>query len=97
MNKIQDGDGRVFYALGCTFWTEDWRRMGSNGNIPSCPNCGSVGFETSFSKFIEGAVNFDKKENGYLLFIIWLKNRCYKNITIAREIFRKFMELDELV
>ena len=96
MNPTQDGDGRVFYSLNCTFWTEDWRRMGFN-KIPVCPNCGSPGFEDSFTSFLDKAKNYKDERLGknYFYFIIWLKNRCYLQIENARFIFNEFLKLDE--
>jgi len=101
------GDGRVFYGL-CTFWTDDWSVMGSSSGIPVCPKCGSVGFETTLTKWMvgvrqhemgtTGAVAPSERRDphpGYVQMIVWGKGRCFPNWEIAQQAYASFLEREK--
>ena len=98
------GDGRVFYGL-CTFWTDDWGVMGSSSGIPVCPKCGSVGFETTLTKWMAGARRHEEgviegsadrdPHPGYVQMIVWGKGRCFPNWEIAQRAYVAFLEREK--
>ena len=88
MNDEQE----IWYGF-CTYWTNDWDKLGStpaegedqaiSGGIPSCPECGSVGYQMTAEDWKEGIEKYEAEGNaGYGTFIEGLKEQCNGKTTI---------------
>lgn len=56
----QDPARELFYSAGCTYWTDDWTKLGLvMGRIPCCPSCGSVGYQTNARDWFSGATKHE--------------------------------------
>lgn len=67
----------VWYSAGgCGYWTDDWEKLNCVG-IPTCPNCGAVGFQVTAEEWERGAIQFEESGNlGYLDFCNKNKETC---------------------
>lgn len=66
-----DPERAVWYSAGCTYWTDNWRRLGQTRNIPVCPFCGCVGYIIEMSRWMAEAVKFE--EEGHPRYVEFLK------------------------
>jgi hypothetical protein len=71
----------VWYSSSCGYWTDDWSKL--VGSIPSCPQCRSVGFQTTYADWIESSDKFEKE--GHPRYTEWLledKEICTRGTSI---------------
>jgi len=84
MNEIPE---QIWYGL-CTYWTDDWDALTptpENKGIPSCPECGSVGFQMTVQEWNEGIKTYEADDNpGYGAFINELKGKCHGKTTLLQ-------------
>jgi hypothetical protein len=76
---------QIWYGL-CTYWTDDWDALKptpENKGIPSCPECGSVGFQMTRQEWNEGVAKYEADGNpGYTHFINNVKGNCMGKTTL---------------
>lgn len=68
----------VFYSAKCTYWTDDFSKLGRTGfGIPCCPVCGMVGFQCTFEEWIINVLEHTVrlKEERYLGYIDSIKEK----------------------
>lgn len=54
----------VFYSAKCTYWTDDFSKLGrTKFGIPCCPICSSVGFQTTFEEWMTAALEHATRLN----------------------------------
>lgn len=82
----QDPNRGVWYAAGstCGYWTDNWDKLlKSELGIPCCPNCGSVGFQTTWKKWTDGAGSFEADGHpSYLTFCLEIQAKCGAAINV---------------
>ena len=86
MNEIPE---QIWYGM-CTYWTDDWDALTptpENKGIPSCPECGSVGFQMTVQEWNQGIATLDKDSPGYADFINELKGKCHGKTTTLAELW----------
>lgn len=80
-------DALLWYGL-CTYWTTDWDKLGRTpptvidgrsvpGGIPTCPECGAVGFQATLAEWRAGIWAFDRENPGYADWIATLEETCH--------------------
>lgn len=76
----------IWYAAGCTYWTDDWSALARTGpGIPCCPHCGAVGMQVTAGEWFGGAERHQSQGNpGYVNFLAQSKEQCKRPL--------KFME-----
>lgn len=71
----------MFYASGCSFFTDNWAHLGRNGDIPACPFCKSVGFQCDWDEWWVGAAKFEQEREpdnkGYVDFLKSVIATCH--------------------
>ncbi len=76
---------QIWYGL-CTYWTDDWDALTpspENKGIPTCPECGSVGFQMTRQEWNEGVAKYEADDNpGYTQFINDVKGNCLGKTTL---------------
>lgn len=76
---IHDDDRGIWCGAGnCTYWTDDWTKVSAkHSGIPCCPECGSVGIQTTARDWFGGAARFQREGNpGYVNFIKDSQEQC---------------------
>jgi len=79
---IHDHDRGIWYGASCTFWTDNWMVVSARGSgIPCCPQCGSVGMQTTAREWFGGAARFQSEGNpGYVNFIKQSAEQCKRQL-----------------
>lgn len=88
-------EGLVWYSSGCAYWTADFNKLKTTRGIPCCPDCGCVGFEVEIDEWEQGAIAFDKNDEGYYEFLQETKETCSQISTSAAWKARKEKKKDE--
>lgn len=58
----EDPDRMLWYSARCTYWTDNWAKLITVGpGIPACPHCKSVGLQTTWAKWWEGAKAYEEQ------------------------------------
>ena len=75
---VETNPDRLVWYGHCSFWTDDWSKLSSYNGMPCCPSCLSVGFQTTYREWIEGAQYYQSQNNvGYVNFLLLIKERCH--------------------
>jgi len=78
-------ESQIWYGF-CTYWTDDWdflKPTPENKGIPSCPECGSVGFQMTIQDWNQGIAKYEVPDNpGYAVFVTELKEKCHGKTTM---------------
>ena len=78
---------QIWYGF-CTYWTDDWDALTptpENKGIPSCPECGSVGYQMTLQDWNEGIERYEADDNpGYGTFVTELKGKCHGKTTMLQ-------------
>lgn len=69
----------VWYAAGCSFWTDDFDMLNQSGQIPVCPHCGAPGYQSSAADWESGAKTFAAAsgEAGYVEWLQSIRGKCH--------------------
>lgn len=73
-------DTRIVYSANCTWWDSiDKVSKKPGSNLPCCPHCGSVLFESpTIEDWWEDIDGWEKRNHpGYRGFMEWLRGKCY--------------------
>lgn len=68
----------IWYSAQCSYWTDDWDALSLiDGRIPCCPDCKSVGMQTTARDWFQGAEIFQAQGNPeYVEWINKIKGSC---------------------
>ena len=74
----EDPERLMWYSARCTYWTDDWSTLvlAIGSGIPTCPNCGSVGFQGEMGPWLESAEAYGEANPGYFQFLLGIKEVC---------------------
>lgn len=76
----QDKTRGVWYSanVGCGYWTDNWDKLEKIGmGIPCCPVCHSVGFQTTWEKWMDSISRFEAQGHpSYLTFCLEIQEKC---------------------
>lgn len=104
VTTADDPERFVWYAVGCTYWTDNVNAIRKDkrtyivngrrivGGPPTCPKCGSVGYQTTARKFLnpDAIAAFEAEGRAdYAAIVIWLKEKCFKNYYEGEVAYRK--------
>jgi hypothetical protein len=77
---------RLVWYGPCGYWTDRWDQLSLfNGQIPCCPKCHAVGFQTTLSEWLQDAVAFEATHPRYADFIVEVKEQCFKGVKAPYE------------
>ena len=82
-----DPERGVWYTAGkgCDYWTDDWSKLAVNGlGIPTCPFCGSLGFQVKAGAWDKGAQQKEAETPGYLEVLARKKEACLSQRVLKR-------------
>ncbi len=84
-----DPNRLVWFAVGCTFWTDDWNTLNTR-RIPCCPFCSSVGMQMEAGKWFQSIREYDESHPGYFALFAAVKQMC-----IDQSVIRNFVSESE--
>lgn len=109
MNKYQKDNGdattsddprrMLWFSSNCTYWTDDWMKLKTFGDmpdqprsgVPCCPHCGSPGLQAEAAMWLRSAqVHESNGHPAYFAMVQWQKERCAKTVTQREMIYQAF-------
>ena len=69
----------VWYSNACSYWTDNFDNLSTTDfpfSIPTCPHCGSVGYQIELDEWNKSLAIHNEGSPGYQEFITQLKETC---------------------
>ena len=85
-----EGDSRIVHGAGCCWW-DSITKSSKNGELPCCPHCGSILFETdNIDEWYKQVDEYNKTVSyDYKVFIDWLRGKCFKTLEEAIKVWER--------
>lgn len=65
----------IWYGV-CSYWTDDWSKLGSYKGMPVCPVCGKPGFQEEAKRWLGAVAEANAENPGYAEFMLSIKEQC---------------------
>lgn len=96
-----DPERLLWHSASCTYWTDDFDALNTE-YIPTCPKCGSPGYQVLAKKWDEAVEHFERKYPGYTALMVGLQEQClpafvfscfeqgYKKLRLGLHVYKAF-------
>lgn len=85
----------IVYGARCVWWDGIEKAGQLESGIPCCPHCKSVLFQKPEEEWIQDVTKHNDRVSGYLVFVQWLRGKCYPSWGAARLAYDRELSIVE--